>query len=49
MQWNIIHENNYLKTCFASFSQSTQCLAPDPHAELLSRVVEGQQLQWLII
>ena len=32
-------ENIYLKTCIASFSQSTDCLIPDLHPELLTAVV----------
>ena len=42
-------ENFYLKTFSASFSQSTECLIPDLHPELFSGVVEGQQLQQLMI
>ena len=41
-------ENVYLKACSASFPQSTECLVPDPHPELLSGDVEGQQLQWIL-
>ena len=36
---------NFLKVCSASFSQSTECLIPDLCPELLSRGIEGQQLQ----
>ena len=36
-------ENIYLKTCSASFPQSTECFTP----ERLSEAAEGQQLQWL--
>ena len=42
-------ENSYLKTCSASFSQSTQCLIPDLYPEVFSEGVEGQQLQQLVI
>ena len=45
----LIKSPYYLKACSASFSQSTVCLLPDLHPELLSEGVEGQQLQWLII
>ena len=38
-------EHKYLKTCPASFSQSTECLIPDLHPEPLSGGVEGQQVQ----
>ena len=38
--------SNYLKACSVSFSQSTECLFPDLHCELLSEAVESQQLQW---
>ena len=41
--------SNYLKTCSASFSQSTEWLISDLHSELLSGGIEGWQLQWLII
>ena len=41
-------EDIYLKACSASFSQSTECLIPDLHPELLSAGVEGQRLQWLV-
>ena len=41
--------SNYLKTCSASFSQSTERLIPDLHPELLSGGVEVQQLQRLMI
>ena len=34
-----------LKTCSASFSPSTECLISILYLELLSGVVEGQQLQ----
>ena len=32
----------YLKTCSASFSQSTECLIAAPHPELLLKGVENQ-------
>ena len=35
-------DNIYLKSCFASFSQGTECLSPDLCPELLSGCVEGQ-------
>lgn len=38
-------ENIYLKTCSASFSPSTECLISVLHLELLSRVLENQQMQ----
>ena len=41
-------ENLYLMTCSASFSQSTECLIPDLHPELLPGRVEDQRLQWLV-
>ena len=34
---------------FCQFFQSTECLTPDLHSELLSTGIEGQQLQWLMI
>ena len=37
--------SNYLKTCSARFSRSTECLVSALHPELLSQGVEGQQLQ----
>ena len=40
--------NIYLEACSASFSQSTECLIPDLHPELLSGCVEGHGLQWLV-
>ena len=33
-------EKIYLKACSASFSQSTECLIPDFHPELLSGVLK---------
>ena len=36
---------NFLKVFSATFSQSTECLIPDLCPELLSRGIEGQQLQ----
>jgi len=42
-------ENVNLKSCPAHFSQSTECLISDPHPELFSGGVDGQQLQQLII
>ena len=38
-------ENVCLKTCAASFSQSTECLISALHPELLLGDVENQQLQ----
>ena len=35
-------EDIYLRVCSASFSQSTECLIPDLHSELLSGYVKGQ-------
>ena len=37
-------KNMYLKTCPANFSQSTGCLISALYPELLSGVVESQQL-----
>ena len=36
------------KVCSASFSQSTECLIPDLHPEILPGCVEGQWLQWFV-
>ena len=41
--------SNYLKTCSASFSQSTESLISALHPELLSGGVENQQLQQHVI
>ena len=37
--------SNYLKSCSASLSHSTECLLPNFHPEFLSGSVEGEQLQ----
>ena len=36
--------SNFLKTCLASFSLSTECLISALQPELLSEGVEGQQM-----
>ena len=46
--YSLLKISNYLKAYSASFSQSTECLLPDLHPELLSGCVEGQRLQWLV-
>ena len=37
------------EACSGSFCQSTKGLVPDLHPEIFAGVVEGQQLQWLMI
>ena len=39
--WNLLLKgSNYLKDCSASFSQSTECLIPDFHSEILSEALK---------